>query len=163
MLVTIKGFHVSHIKPILQVIILTTTMLVSSLHGVVLDNTTKCPVTFYLVHTTIPNYNWVTRIISTHTGWNFFLRIRKLKVSAFFCCFSLYCAIQKGNQATVQNRAHMGAYRVVQTLYMASSSGIPLPISVHHPRIKIGWSICTMQNWNPLVNSQPLSILPPYS
>ena len=35
-------------------------------HGAVLENTIKCPKTFYLVHTTIPNYNWVTRI-SAHT------------------------------------------------------------------------------------------------
>ena len=53
-----------HIKPILQVIILATAMLVSSLHRVVLENTTKCPLTFYLVHTTIPNYIWVLRILA---------------------------------------------------------------------------------------------------
>ena len=32
------------------------------LHGRVLENTTKCLVTFYLVHITIPNYDRVTRI-----------------------------------------------------------------------------------------------------
>ena len=39
-------------------------MLVSSLHEAVLENTSNCPVIFYLVHTTIPNYNWVTRILA---------------------------------------------------------------------------------------------------
>ena len=34
-----------------------------------------------------------------------------------FCCFSLYRAIQKGDQAVGQNRARIYAYRVVQTLY----------------------------------------------
>ena len=46
-----------HIKPISQVIIYATAMLVSSSHETVFENTTKWPVTFYLVHTTIPNYN----------------------------------------------------------------------------------------------------------
>ena len=35
-------------KPILQVIILATAMLVSSFHSLVLENTTKCPRTFHL-------------------------------------------------------------------------------------------------------------------
>ena len=70
-ILTIEGFHVRHIKPILQVIILTTTMLVSSLYGAVLKNTTKCPITFYLVHTAKPNYNWVTVYSSTHTRLKF--------------------------------------------------------------------------------------------
>ena len=40
-----------------------------------------------------------------------------LKVQAFFVVFLLYRAIQRGNQGAGQNRAHIGAYRVVQTLY----------------------------------------------
>ena len=31
----------------------------------------KCPVTFYLVHTTVPNYNTVTRILALTLGINF--------------------------------------------------------------------------------------------
>ena len=53
---TTEGFHVmsyqvnfaSHIK---------LAPMVSSLHKTVLENTTKCFVTFYLVHTTLPYYN----------------------------------------------------------------------------------------------------------
>ena len=41
----------------------------------------------------------------------------KSKVQAFCCCFSLYRTIQKGNQASGQIRACIGAYRVMQTLY----------------------------------------------
>ena len=55
--VAIDGFMAHHIKQILQVIILMTVMMVSSLHETVLENTTNCSVTFYLVHTTVPNYN----------------------------------------------------------------------------------------------------------
>ena len=58
-----RVFMWRHIKPILQVIILTTTMLVSFLYSLVLENTTKCPRTFYLVHNHDTNYNCVTRIL----------------------------------------------------------------------------------------------------
>ena len=37
----------------------------------VLENTTKCSVTFYLVHTTIPNYNSMTRILAHTLDGNF--------------------------------------------------------------------------------------------
>ena len=67
----IEGFMWSHIKPILQVIIISITMLVSSLHGTVMENITKCSITFYLVHITIPNYNWVKRIAAHTLGSNF--------------------------------------------------------------------------------------------
>ena len=69
------GFYVTsyQLKQILQVIVLGTAMLVSCSHVKVQGKATKCTITFYLVHTTLPNYNRVTRI-STHThtlGWNF--------------------------------------------------------------------------------------------
>ena len=110
-------------KPILQVIIFATAMLVSSLHGAVLENTGKCAVSFYLVHTTIPNYNSVTRILAPILGWNFnsFYEVnQKFKCFLFCCCccFSLYRAIQIGNQAPGQNRVRMGAYLVKQTFYL---------------------------------------------
>ena len=64
---------------------------------------TKWPVTFYLVHTTIPNYNWVTRILAhTHSE-----EILIESSSVFF--FSLYRTTQKGNQAAgkiVRVRVH---------------------------------------------------------
>ena len=46
----LRVFLWCHIKPILQVIILGTAMLVSSLHGAVLENTTKCSLTFKIIH-----------------------------------------------------------------------------------------------------------------
>ena len=75
-----------HFKPILQVITLATAMMVSSLHGAVLENTTKCPVTFYLVHTIIPNYNWVTKILA-HTHLAGILIPWNQKFQAFFVVY----------------------------------------------------------------------------
>ena len=75
-----------------------TAMLVSSLHGMVamlLGKTTKCSLTFYLVHTTLANYIWVIGIISTYThphprtlGWNFkpFHKVNQ-KLKHFCCCY----------------------------------------------------------------------------
>ena len=58
-----------HIKPILQVIILATAMLVSFLNGAVLENTTKCPRTFYLdlVHT---KWQLSHNLNISTLGWN---------------------------------------------------------------------------------------------
>ena len=71
-----RVFMWHQITPILQVIILMTTMLVSSLHSMVLENTTKCYYFFYLVHTTIPNYEWQeyqhthsVKILNTSMKW----------------------------------------------------------------------------------------------
>ena len=92
-------------------------MLISSLHGAVFWNTTKCPVTFYLVQTSI--HNSVTRILAHTFGRNLVdILWSKLKVQAFFFCFSVYIAIQKGNQSAGENRSRMGAYRVMQTHYL---------------------------------------------
>ena len=116
----IEGFHYMwrHIKPILQVIALATAMLVSSLHGAVLENRTKCPVTFYLLHTIIPNYNWVTRVLA-HTlscSFNSFYEVNQ-KLKRFLLFFSIR-PIEKGNQGGGgQNHARMGPYHIVQTLY----------------------------------------------
>ena len=55
--------------------------------------------------------------ISTHTRSIFLFYEVNQKFKRFFCYFSLYRAIQKGNQASGQNRARIGAYCVVQTLY----------------------------------------------
>ena len=83
-----------HIKPILKVIILATAMLVSSLHSRVLENTTKCYVTFYLVHTTIQNYNWIDKNISTHTWMQY--QILPWSKSKFKCfLFFLYTTLYK--------------------------------------------------------------------
>ena len=106
-----------HIKPILQVILLATAMLVSSHHSLVLENTIKCPRPFNLVHITIPNYNQVTRILVHTLGWNLKSCYEVNPNNSLFCCFSPYRAIQTGNQRAGQNRAHIGVYRVVQTLY----------------------------------------------
>ena len=78
---------------------------------------TTCPVHFHLVHTTIPNYNRVTRIILAHIlGGNFksFCEVNQ-KFQRFLLFFSIPRHII-GNQAAGQNRARIGAY-VMQTLY----------------------------------------------
>ena len=71
-----RVFMWRQIMPILQVIILVTAMLVSSSHSMVLENTTKCSVTFYSVHTKIPNYEWQeyqhthsVKILNTSMKW----------------------------------------------------------------------------------------------
>ena len=80
-----------HIKPILQVIILVTTMLVSSPHCLALENTIKCPTTFHIVHIIIPNYNWVTRILAQTLRWNLksSYGMNKKKIACFFVVFLL--------------------------------------------------------------------------
>ena len=86
-----------HIKPILQVIVLATTMLVSSLHRAVLENTTKCPV-LNLVHTTIP----VTRILAHTLDWNFgsFYEVNQ-KFKHFLLFFSIPCYTKTKRQSKI--------------------------------------------------------------
>ena len=43
------------------------TMLVSSLHGLVLETQQSVTLLFFLVHATIPNYNWVAHTHTPHT------------------------------------------------------------------------------------------------
>ena len=107
----------SDVKQKLQAIILATAMLVSCSHVTVLGKATECSITFYLVHTTLPNYNWVTRISAhTHSYEISNPSMKKIESSnAFLLCFvKPRCA--KGIQDMLQNRARVGAYRVVQTL-----------------------------------------------
>ena len=61
--------------------------------------------------------------ISTHTRGNFesFCEVNQ-KIKRFVVVFSLYRAIQKGNQVAGQNCVRIGAYCVVQTLYCYSCS-----------------------------------------
>ena len=90
-----------HIKPILQVIIFATVMLVSSIHRAILENTN---VPYFLIssyHTT--KLQLIAKNISTHTRWILILSMKKIKSLSCFCCLSLYCAIQKGNQTAGQN------------------------------------------------------------
>ena len=83
----------------------------------------KMPHYFYLVHTTISNYNRVTKI-STHTpvgNFKSFCEVNQKFKHFFFLffvfCFSFIPRHTKGNQTARQNRARIGAYRIVQTLY----------------------------------------------
>ena len=77
------------IMPILKVIILVTTMLVSSLHTMVLENTTKCPIAFHLICIIILNYNWVTRILAHTLRWNLksCYKVLKSKITTCFVVF----------------------------------------------------------------------------
>ena len=77
----------------------------------------KCSVTFYLVHTTLPNYNSMTRILTHTLCGNFELFC---EVNQNFMHFLLFFSIPhhtKRNQVAGQNRALIGAYRVMLTLY----------------------------------------------
>ena len=73
-------------------------------HGIEKHNKMSC--SFYLVHTTVPNYNRVTRVLAHTLGGTFksFCEVNQKFKRFFFCCFSLYRAILKGNQAAGQNR-----------------------------------------------------------
>ena len=62
-------------------------MLVSSKHGTIQKNTTKCPVTFYLVHTTIPNYYRVTGTLAYTRGGHFKPFGKVNQTFKCFCCF----------------------------------------------------------------------------
>ena len=59
--------------------------------GVALEYTLKCPITFYLFHTTIPNYNWVKRASTNTLSWNFNSFYEVNQVQTFFVVF-LYTA-----------------------------------------------------------------------
>ena len=82
------------------------------------EKVTKCSISFYLVHTTLPNYNYmyVTRILAHTLEWNFksFHEVNR-KFQGFFIFSIPRCA--KGNQGILKNRACVRAYHVVQTLY----------------------------------------------
>ena len=110
---TIEGFMRRHIRPILQVIVLMTTMLVSSLHSLVLENTTKHPRTFHLSYIIIPNYNWVTRILARTLGWIWNSVMKWIQNNSVFCCFSPYRTVQNGNHRAGQNYACTSTYRVM--------------------------------------------------
>ena len=103
---------------------------------------TKCLVTFYLVHSTIPNYNSVTRILAHKLGGNF---ESFCEVNQKFMCFSLSHAIQKGNQAgggEEQNRARIGVHRIVKTLYWLNfclCSEVRIVLHVHSLIFHIIW------------------------
>ena len=103
-----------HIKPILQVIILTTTMLVSSLHDTVLENTTKCPITLCLVISKYQIQLNDKAISSTPTQWKFQFYEINFKSSSIFVAF-LYTAPYK---TETKLRAKIGAESVVQTNIM---------------------------------------------
>ena len=96
-----------HIKRVLQVIRIATSLLVSSPHRTVLGKTTKCSSTFYLVHTTLPNYNRVTRVSAHRLHWNFISFLWNRKLKRFFPSLST---------ALYKNCARGGAYCDVQTL-----------------------------------------------
>ena len=142
-----------HIKPILLVIILATTMLISFKHGSVLENTTKCLKPFNLIHTTIPNYNWVTRILA-HT-LDFILSPAKnyIKSNSMFCCFSLYHMLQKKKSRSgakscayrcIPSRAHPLCW-MVQLFHCIIDKWVGLSYFVWHIQIKVNRNImCTL-------------------
>ena len=92
----------------------TTAMLVSSSHGMVLQNTTKCSVSFYLVHYHIPyitlsNYNWVTRISEYILGRNC-KSLHEVKSSSVFVVFF---SIPRYTKRKPRDVAKLCAYRCV--------------------------------------------------
>ena len=92
-----------HIKQILQAIVLATAMLVSCSHVMVFGKATKCFITFYLVYTTLPNYNQRTRISAHTLGWNF-NSFHGANPQVFFFFFPLpsYSAVQQETKRCYQ-------------------------------------------------------------
>ena len=78
-------------------------------HSPVLENTTKCSVSFQLVHTTIPNYNWMTRISAHTPSWNFKSFYAAWSFSNFFLS-SQYRAVQKENHGPWQTLYSNSSY-----------------------------------------------------
>ena len=78
----------------------------SSSHTAALENTTKCPITFYLLHTTIPNYNLVTRLLEHTFSGNFDSFYEVNSKFKHFLFFYTKPYKKKGNQAAWQNRAN---------------------------------------------------------
>ena len=94
-------------------------ILISSPPRMALWKTTKCSITFYLVHIMLSKYKPVTRI-SVHTHvWNFKSYHEVNGKLMRFLFFSIpHCT--KGNQEMLQNCACVSVYRFVQTLYLAA-------------------------------------------
>ena len=116
-----------HIKQIWQVIILASVMLVSFPHEAVLGKTTNCSITFYLVHTTLPNNNRVTKISAHTLGWNFKSLHevnRKLKL---FCCFSPY---HKKPRAAAKSCARRCVQRRANSLFFILNTQISMNAQV---------------------------------
>ena len=100
-------------------------MSVSSLHSIVLENTTNVLLLFYSFNTTMPNYNWVT--ISTHTQLKFLLWSKWIVQAFFFFFVFRYTMPYKRKQRARQNHAHVSADHVVQTIvYFQCSVTQPL-------------------------------------
>ena len=78
------------------------------------------------LHTTIPNYNRVTRISAHTLGGKFesFCEVNQ-KFQHFCSFFSSISCHTKGNQAAGQNRACIGVYGIVQTLYKCPGALTP--------------------------------------
>ena len=87
-------FKWPQIKPVLQVIILATAMLVSFC---------TAGVSHYLDHTTIHNHNCVIRILVLTICWNLKFCYEVNQKYSRVLLFSLYRAVQKGNQGLGQN------------------------------------------------------------
>ena len=137
----LRVFMWHHIKQILQIIILGTAMLVSFLHSLVLENTTKCPRTLHLVHIIIPNYNRVTRILAQTLGWNL-----KSCFNRVFCCcccfFKLCCKKRKLPRSRTESCAYKCVLRRANPLLLLHNN-----------------SLCVLQNAWPihlLLSSSPL-------
>ena len=142
-----------HIKPILQVIILATAMLVSSSHFTVLE--TQQMFRYFLSS----SYHWTKlqlsgKNISTPTLLKFqFLPWGKSKVQTFFFflfLFSPYHTVQKGNQATWQYHAHISACCLVQTLYCQNFSLVQV-CETHKTPISCGKIMCK-RKWSQIMS-----------
>ena len=85
----------------------------------------KMSITLYLVYTKVPNYIRVIKILALTLGGNFksLYEVNQKFKHFCCCCFSLYCAIQKGNQVAGQNRVRIGAYYILHTPYWSPRPG----------------------------------------
>ena len=128
------------IRLILQVIVLATAMLVSYPHSLVLKNTAECPRTFHLVYIIIPNFNWVTRMLAL--SWVKFeiLLWSQSKIIVCFVVFLHTALHKKETKKRGKNHAHMCAYRIVQTLYLAWTQQ---PVLVN----LLAWTYLTWFSW----------------
>ena len=115
----IEVFMWRYNKPILQVFILATCWFPFPTHCLYWKTQQNSQIfSFSSYHNT--KCIWVTRVLARTLGWNLKSCYEVIQNKSMPCCFSPYRTVQKGNQGSGQNYAHINANRIMQTLYATS-------------------------------------------
>ena len=114
-----------------------------------LENTTKCPATFHIVHFIIPNYNWVTRIL-VHTSQVKF-KILLWSEPKIIACFAVFL-----HTALCKRKPRSGAKSCVYKCVPRRANPLFLPKEAL--TIYLGWQQWQQSScmWNVSLYSQVL-------